>query len=95
VTEDESLFLVTRHARELAQAFDKIGNGWRRRWLVEAVRLHLAEDKKELPGWDGDMQPVLEALCLDAMGEPASDAWPAHLAPPVVAPAVVVKGRDA
>jgi hypothetical protein len=94
-TEDQSLFLVTSQARKLAQAFDKIGNGWRRRWIVEAVRLHLVEDKQELPGWDGDMQPVLDALCLDAMGEPKGDAWPAHFAPPVIAPAVVAKKRDA
>jgi len=34
--EDESLYLVTPQARELAQAFDRLGNGWRRRWVVEA-----------------------------------------------------------
>lgn len=93
--EDESLFLVTTQARELAQAFDRIGNGWRRRWVVEAVRLHLEQDLLELPGWDGDMRPVLAALALDAMGEPTGDAWPARFAAPTVAPALVVQGGAA
>lgn len=84
---DQALFLVSRQARELAQAFDRIGNGWRRRWLVEATRLHQEQDRLELPDCD-DLPAALERLDLDAMGEPTGDAWPARLAPPRVAPAL-------
>lgn len=83
---DEGLFLVTRQARELAQTFDKIGNGWRRRWLVEATRLHLEQDRLELPDCD-ELPAALASLQLDAMGEPVGDEWP--FAQPIVAPAIV------
>lgn len=85
---DEGLHLVTRQARELAQIFDQIGNGWRRRWLVEAARLHLEQDRLELPDCD-ELPAALSTLAIDAMGEPLSDEWPARFAPPVVAPALV------
>lgn len=90
---DEGLFLVTRQARELAQTFDKIGNGWRRRWLVDAVRLQLEQDHLELPDCD-ELPAALAALDLDAMGEPASDAWPAGFAPPSAAPALVARNEE-
>jgi hypothetical protein len=89
---DEGLFLVTRQARELAQTFDKIGNGWRRRWLVEAVRLHLEQDRLELPDCN-DLPAVISTLRLDPMGEPVDGDWP--FAPPVVAPAVVTPRQGA
>jgi len=87
---DGRIFLLTEQAREVAETFDRIGNGWRRRWLVVAARQHLEEDERELPGWDGDMQPVLDGLLLDAHGEPKSDAWPEHLPPPAVPAAKIV-----
>lgn len=80
---DEGLYLVTRQARELAQLFDRIGNGWRRRWLARATALHQEQDQLELPSWEGDMQPVLELLRIDPMGEPLDEDWPAGFAPSV------------
>lgn len=87
---DGRIFLLTEQARDVAETFDRIGNGWRRRWLVLAARQHLEEDQRELPGWDGDMQPVLDGLLLDAHGEPRGDAWPEHLPPPAIPVAKVV-----
>lgn len=89
---DKGLFLVTRQARELAQTFDKIGNGWRRRWLVEAARLQLEQDHLELPDCD-ELPATMATLTVDAMGEPVGDAWP--FARPAVAPAVVTRRTGA
>ncbi len=86
---EEGVFLLSKEGIELAQEYDRLGNGWRRRWLREAMALHRVEDQRELPGWDGDMRPVLQALEIDALGEPVGGSWPARFTPPAVAPALV------
>jgi hypothetical protein len=92
-SDDEALYLVTREARELAQRFDELGNGWRRRWLLVAAERHLEQDRLELPDTD-DLATRREALRLDAMGEPVGDSWP--FAEPTVAPAQATRdGRSA
>lgn len=88
--QDGRLFLLSREAREVAEAFDNLANGWRRRWLAQATLAHLAEDERELPGWDGDMRAVLAGLQIDTMGEPTGGAWPDYLPPPAVPPARVI-----
>jgi hypothetical protein len=86
-------FLASPRACEVARLYDELANGWRRRWIDEALRAHLAECKKELPGWDADMSGVIDALVLDRMGEPVGESWPEYLPAPVVPTAKVVVPR--
>lgn len=82
--DDGRIFLMTEQGRVIAETLDKIGNGWRRRWLLEAAALHLAEDEKEIPGFEYDMTETLAGLEIDLMGEPIGAAWPTYLSPPTV-----------
>lgn len=75
--EDErTLCLVSRDALELARAFDTIGNGRRRALLAQVAALLVDEDVDDHPNLDGagpapvDLAAELEALGLDAFGEP-------------------------
>lgn len=86
-------YLVSPGAREVARLYDELANGWRRRWIDEALRAHVAECKQELPGWDADMTGVVEGLGLDRLGAPVGDSWPAYLPAPVVPPALVIAPR--
>lgn len=81
--DDGRVFMVTAQARHLCDTFDRIGNGWRRAWLLDAAARHLEEDKRELPGFDKDMTSTLAALQLDLMGEPIG-IRPAYIPPPAV-----------
>ncbi len=86
-------FLVSPRARQVARQYDELANGWRRRWIDEALRVHLEQCRRELPGWDADMSAVVEGLDLDGMGEPKGEAWPEYLPPPVVPAAKVIAPR--
>jgi hypothetical protein len=86
-------FLASPRACEVARLYDELANGWRRRWIDAALRAHLAECKRELPGWDADMSAVIDALALDRMGEPIGDSWPEYLPAPVVPAARVIAPR--
>ena len=94
--QDGRLVLVTEEARQLAEDFDTLVNGWRRRWVLEAVALHRAADKAELP--EGDLGPgapqLLARLGLDLHGDPVGER-PAYLAAPVVPAALDAAGRPA
>ncbi len=82
------MLLLTEESAEVAQLFDALCNGWRRRWVLEALRAHLREDEREFPagevaeGW----APPLSALGLDLAGNATGD-WPVYLPPPAVPPA--------
>lgn len=86
---DGRLVLATEDACALVAKFDTLVNGWRRRWLLEALELHLAEDEKEFPGFDGgDLEAWLAQYGLDLRGDPVGER-PAYMAAPIVPPARV------
>lgn len=93
---DGRLVLVTEEARQLAVDFDTLVNGWRRRWVAEALALHRAADRTELPEADlGPGAPLLLArLGLDLHGEPAGER-PAYLPAPVVPGALAPEAKSA
>lgn len=80
---DGRMWLCTEQAFRMAEVFDKIGNGWRRQWLLDAARAHLDQDMIELPGFEVDMTECLAALRIDLMGEPAGER-PEYMTPPQV-----------
>jgi hypothetical protein len=84
---DGRLVLVTEEARQLAVDFDTLVNGWRRRWITDALAHHRAADRVELP--EGDLGPgapqLLARLGLDLHGEPVGER-PGYLPAPVVPP---------
>ena len=70
---------------------DTLVNGWRRKWLIEALDLHLAEDEKEFPGFDGgDLEAWLAAYGLDLSGD-ATGERPVYMTSPAVPPARVIE----
>jgi hypothetical protein len=86
---DGRLVLATEDACALVAKFDTLVNGWRRRWLLEALELHLAEDEKEFPGFDGgDLEAWLAQFGLDLSGDPVGER-PAYMTAPVIPPARV------
>lgn len=91
----DRMLLLTEEGATVAQLFDSLCNGWRRRWVLEALRALLVEDEKEFPAGEVPeaWAPPLEALGLDLAGNAAGDAWPDYLPPPAIPPAQHVAPR--
>lgn len=93
-----AVFLVTAQAREVAVRFDRLVNGWRRRWIEEALELHMAADQAELPEQQADddgfpLAQRLGQLGLDLHAEPAGER-PQYVPAPVVPAALPLGGAS-
>lgn len=86
--EDGRVALVTAEARQVAELFDRLVNGWRRLWVRDAVLAHVAADALEFPptAAEGATAQRLAALGLDLHGDPAPGQASPFPAPTVPSP---------
>lgn len=88
--DEHRMLLASAEAVQVARAFDYLCNGWRRRWVEEALAAHLNADLLDFPNLDGggpaqDPADPAKQLGLDAWGRPPAGApWPAWCPPPQV-----------